>query len=234
MNSLENEKKVSPLAVRLHAIEAVVLALILVSAVMSYVAGYYIADFFIPEEESEEPYGGNDSRSSFSNESGYGNLINLRSLGVNYGGAGYINRIGHVTENSYAGADAASRAFISGDGGVKNYGVPAETYGDAGGVSRAALFNYGNNGDFNIPESSTPGWSQSTNGAGANGGGNAGSGGGRFIVFPPPDTGIDTGIGSGTGTGTGSGPAPTPIPAALPLFGSGLALLWILYRASKS
>jgi len=237
VNIQENEKKVSLLSARIFAKKAIVftISILMTSVVIAYAAGYSIADFVYSGVESEGTYGGSNSRPSFSYESGYNKLLNLRSLGVNYDGAGYINRSGYVTGYSYPIADAALRAFISGDGVVKNYGAPAGTYGDAGGVSRVALFNDDDRSDFNIPESPTSGWSPSANGAGANGGSNGGSGGGYFIVFPLPDTGSGWGTGSGTGTetGTGSGPTPVPIPTALPLFGSGLTFLWILRRTLK-
>lgn len=256
ISSVENLKRISFLNARIHAIKAIVFTIIIfmASVVIAYAAGYSVADFITPQDESAGSYSGSDSRSFYAGagESGYDKLINLRSLGGNYGGAGYINRSGYVAGYSCAAANAALHTIIFSDGVVKNYGAPAGTFSDAGGVSRAALFNDDNRSDFNIAESSTPGWSPSTNGTGANGGGNGGSGGWYFL----PDTGsvlgwgwgwgTGTGSGSGTGTGTGSvlgwgwgsgsgtgtgtGPAPTPIPAALPLFGSGLALLWILRR----
>ena len=230
ISSVENLKRISFLNARIHAIKAIVFTIIIfmASVVIAYAAGYSVADFITPQDESAGSYSGSDSRSFYAGESGYDKLINLRSLGGNYGGAGYINRSGYVAGYSCAAANAALHTIIFSDGVVKNYGAPAGTFSDAGGVSRAALFNDDNRSDFNIAESSTPGWSPSTNGTGANGGGNGGSGGWYFL----PDTGsvLGWGWGSGSGTGTGTGPAPTPIPAALPLFGSGLALLWILRR----
>ncbi|MGA3281794.1 MAG: hypothetical protein ABSD50_12525, partial [Smithella sp.] len=40
--------------------------------------------------------------------------------------------------------------------------------------------------------------------------------------------------GSGSGTGSGTTPSTTPLPGAFPLFGFGLALLWLLSKKSKS
>ncbi len=218
------------LPIGIKGIAAIVCSLMSASVVMAYTAGYSIADFVTPKEESEGSYGGSDSRPSYANELDYGKLINLVSLRGTYGGAYYSNRFGYVTGYSYPVSDSFHYAFIFSEGVVKNFSAPAGTYGDAGGVSRAILFNDDNRSDFNIPESPTPGWSPSTNMAKSSS--NAGSGELIIIIFPLPEP--RSGSGSGSGIGLAPAPTPTPIPAALPLFGSGLALLWILRRASKS
>jgi hypothetical protein len=226
VNIQENEKKVSLLTARIFAKKAIVftISILMTSVVIAYAAGYSIADFITPEDESGQSYGGSDSKHSFADEFSYAKLIDFRSLRSDFGGACYIDRSGYVTGYSYPIADAAARAFISGDGIMKNFVAPAGTYGDAGSVIRTALFKDDRRSDFNIPEDPAPGWYPNV----AKGSSNAGSGGAIIIIYPLPDQG------SGSGSGSGSGPAPTPIPAALPLFGSGLALLFVLRRGSKS
>jgi len=228
------KKMFQSLPIGIKGIAAIVCSLISASVVMAYTAGYSIADFVTPKEESEGSYGGSNSRHSYANELGYGKLIDLGMLRGTYGGAYYSNRSGNVTGYTYPVSDSSHYAFIFSDGDVKKFGAPAGTYGDAGGFSRAAFFNDDNRSDFNIPESPTPGWSTSTNVDKSSS--NVGSGELIIIIFPllEPRSGSDSGSGIGIVSGIGPAPAPTPIPAALPLFGSGLALLWILRRASKS
>jgi len=205
------------LPVRIKGIAAIVCSLISASVVIAYAAGYSITDFITPQDESKGSYRGSDSRPYYADELGYGKLIDLVSLRGTYGGAYYVNRSGYVTGYSNPASAAAPRTFIFGNGVVKNIGAPAGIYGDASGVKRAVLFNDEGRSDFNIPESSAPGWYPNV----AKGSSNAGPGG--PIIFPLPYP----------GSGSGLGPAPTPIPATLPLFGSGLVLLWILRRTSK-
>ena len=180
---MENLKKILLLTAPIHAIKATVfiITIFMTSVIIAYAAVYSVDDFITPKDKSGQSYSGSDSKSSFANEMGYGKLIDLVSLRGTYGGTYYIDRSGYVTGYSYPIADAAPRAFIAGDSVVKNYGAPAGTYGDAGGVSRAALFNDDTRSDFNIPESPTSGWFPSANWAGANGGSNGGSGGGYFF-----------------------------------------------------
>jgi len=225
MNKNGNIKNSSPLTVWIHAIEAAVVAVIMAS-----IAGYYIADFFTSQGESKGSYYGiNSLKPSFADEFSYARLLNLGILRGNYGyDHSYRSGSGYIPEYSYALADAANYYFLLSDGVVKYFSAPAGTYGDAGGVSRANLFNDDNRSDFNIPESPTPGWSPSTNVAKSSN--IAGSGELIIIIFPLPEPRS----GSGLGSGIGLAPTPTSIPAALPLFGSGLALLWVLRRASKS
>jgi len=174
---------------------------------------YSIADFIIPKDESKGSYSGSDSRNSLTDEFSYAKLIDLGSLRGDYGEK-YINISGYIKVYYSMAADNSQHAFVFSDSVVNNSGGPAGTYGDTGSVSHAVLFNVDNRSDFNFPESPMTGWYPNV----AKDSSNGGSGG--SIIFPLPDQ--------------GSGPAPTPIPATLLLFGSGLAFLWILRRASKS
>lgn len=222
MKFMGNLKTISLLAVRIYAKKSAVssITIFITSVVIAYAAGYSIVDFINPQDESAGAYSFSDSRPSFTDDFGYAKLIDIRSLRWEFVGACYINRAGYVKEDSYSITDAAPRAFISGDGIMKNFGAPAVTYGTAGGVDLVAVFNNYGRSDFNIPESPISGWYPNV----AKGSSKAGSGGPVGIYFPPSDPGT----GSDSGSGSGSVPVPTPIPAALPLFGSGLVFLFVL------
>ena len=175
------KKMFQSLPVGIKGIATIICSLISASVVMAYTAGYSIADFVTPQEESEGFYGGSNSRPSYANELGYGKLIDLGMLRGTYGGAYYSNRSGDVTGYTYPAADAAQRVFISSDGDVKKIGAPTGTYCDAGGVNRVVLSNDEGRSDFNIPESLTPGLYPNV----AKSSSNAGPGG-PIIIFPLP------------------------------------------------
>ena len=212
MNEKGNKIIISPLIVWIHVIEAAVLA---VAIIVASIAGYYIADFFFPKEASKGSYGGGYSKPSFADEFSYAKLLNLGILRGNYG-FHYIYSSGYIPEYSYALANAAEYYFLLSDSVVKYFGTPAGTYGDAGNVRRVTLFKDDNGSDFTSHTDSTPGWYLNVTESSY-----IGRGGGVIIIYPP------------NGGGSDSGPSPTPIPAALPLFGSGLVVLFVLRRASK-
>lgn len=196
--------------------------------------GYSVAGF-ISGEDAKKSLSSKYLASSYADEWSYFNLLNFGIL-RRADGPYYVNRPGLITEYSYASVDAAQRAFVSGtvvknfgspaDDAVKNIGAPAGTYGVED-VRRFVQFNDYNSGNFNssaIPEY----------GPYVNEGSSRTVSGFSIYFYPSNGSGYGSDSGSGSGTGSGTTPSTTPLPGAFPLFGSGLALLWLLSRKSKS
>ncbi|MGD0277871.1 MAG: hypothetical protein ABSC11_01045 [Smithella sp.] len=222
MDNLENEKKVFTPISGISVLTTNISAIIMASIILAFaVWGYSIAGL-IPGEDAEKSL--SSKSSSYTDEWNYFNLLNL-GIPRRTDGTYYVNRPGLITEYSYASVDAAQRAFVFGgtvvknfgspaDDALKNIGAPAGTYG-AEDVRRFVQFNDYNSGNFNsfaIPEYGP--YANEISSRTVSGG---------LIYFYPPN-----------GSGSGTTPSTTPLPGAFPLFGSGLALLWLLSRKSKS
>lgn len=188
--------------------------------------GYSVAGL-IRGEDAEKSL--SSKASSHDDEWSYLNLLNFGIL-RRADGTYYVNRSGLITEYSYASVDAAQKA---GETVLKNFGSPADdavknidaragTYGVED-VRYFVQFNDYNSGNFN--SSTIPEYGPFVNE------GSSSTVSGVSIYFYPSN---GTGYGSGSGTGSGTTPSTTPLPGAFPLFGSGLALLWLLRRKSKS
>ena len=188
--------------------------------------GYSVAGL-IRGEDAEKSL--SSKASSHDDEWSYLNLLNFGIL-RRADGTYYVNRSGLITEYSYASVDAAQKAggivvknFGSPvDDAVKKIGAPAGTYGVED-VRYFVQFNDYNSGNFD--SSAIPEYGPFVNE------GSSSTVSGVSIYFYPSN---GTGYGSGSGTGSGTTPSTTPLPGAFPLFGSGLALLWLLRRKSKS
>lgn len=194
--------------------------------------GYSVAGF-ISREDAKKSLSSKYLASSYADNWSYLNLLNFGIL-RRADGTYYVNRPGLITEYSYASVDAAQKAgetvlknFGSpADDAVKNIGAPAGTYGVED-VRNFVQFNDYNSGNFDsstIPEY----------GPYVNEGSSRTVSGVSIYFYPSNGSGSGTGYGSGSGTGSGTTPSITPLPGSFPLFGSGLALLWLLRRKSKS
>jgi len=182
--------------------------------------GYSVAGL-IRGEDAEKSL--SSKASSHDDEWSYLNLLNFGIL-RRADGTYYVNRSGLITEYSYASVDAAQKA---GETVLKNFGSPADdavknidaragTYGVED-VRRFVQFNDYNSGNYD--SSTIPVY-----GPYANESSSSTVSCGTIYIYPS----------SGSGSGSGTTPSTTPLPGAFPLFGSGLALLWLLSRKSKS
>jgi len=229
MDNLENENKVFTPISGISVLTTNVSAIIMASIILAFAVWGYSVAGLIRGEDAEKSL--SSKSSSYSDEWSYFNLPNFGIL-RRADGAYYVNRPGLITEYSYASVDAAQKAggtvvknFGSpADDAVKNIGAPAGTYGVED-VRYFVQFNDYNSGNFNsstIPEY----------GPYVNEGSSRTVSGGSIYFYPSNGSGYGSGYGSGSGSGTT--PSTTPLPGAFPLLGSGLALLWLLSRKSKS
>ena len=223
MSRQEYLKNVSSFPVGIKGIVVIVCALITASAVMAYAAGYSIADFVTPAEADSSSGAGSSRISAI--HFGNGKVVDLSRLGGTYGGAYFINRPDHAAGYFFSGENSARRAADVSDAVVKNPGAPAGTFGDVG---HTAFLNTDSMRDLNSLVSPTSGgYSAQTQGR-------------NNVISVDDNKKVNTPIYYYNLPWPivtpiiipipGPGPASTPIPAALPLFGSGLALLWLLHR----
>ncbi|MGD0169547.1 MAG: hypothetical protein ABSE54_07485 [Smithella sp.] len=226
MDNLENENKVFTPISGISVLTTNISAIIKASIILAFAVWGYSVAGLIPGEDAEKSL--SSKSSSYANEWSYFNLLNLGILRRD-DGAYYVNRPGLITEYSYASVDATQKAFVFGgtvvknfgspaDDAVKNIGAPAGTYGLED-VKRFMQFNDYNSGNYDssaIPEY----------GPYANEGSSSTVSGVSIYIYPSN--------GSGYSSGSGTTPSTTPLPGSFPLFGSGVALLWLLSRKSKS
>jgi hypothetical protein len=225
MDNLENEKKVFTPISGISVLTTNISAIIMASIILAFaVRGYWVAGL-ISGENAEKSL--SSKPSSYADEWSYFNLLNPGILRIAYDGTYYVNRPGLITEYSYASVDAAQQAFIFGGTVVKNFGSPVDDavknisapegiYGVED-VRRFVQFNDYNSGNYD--SSTIPVY-----GPYANESSSSTVSCGTIYIYPS----------SGSGSGSGTTPSTTPLPGAFPLFGSGLALLWLLSRKSKS
>ncbi|HUN55829.1 MAG TPA: hypothetical protein VMU29_11795 [Smithella sp.] len=226
MDNLENEKIVYTPISGISVLTTNISAIIMVSIILAFaVWGYWVAGLS-PGEDAEKSL--SSKASSPADEWSYFNLLNLGILKRAYDGTFYVNRPGLITEYSYASVDDARQAFVFGgtvvnnfgspaDDAAKNIGAPAGTYGVED-IRHFVQFNDYSSGNYDssaIPEYGPYVYEGSSSTVSD-----------VMIFFHPSN-------GSGSGSGSGTNPSPTPLPGAFPLFGSGLALLWLLSRKSK-
>jgi hypothetical protein len=223
IDNLENKKIVFTPISGISVLTTNISAIMMASIILAFaVWGYSVADL-IRGEDAEKSL--SSKASSPDDEWSYFNLLNFGIL-RRADGTYYVNRSGLITEYSYASVDAAQKAggtvvknFGSpADDAVKNIDAPAGTYGVED-VRYFVQFNDCNSGNFN--SSAIPEYGPFVNE------GSSSTVSGVSIYFYPSN-------GTGYGSGSGTTPSTTPLPGAFPLFGSGLALLWLLRRKSKS
>jgi hypothetical protein len=223
MDNLENEKIVFTPISGISVLTTNISAIMMASIILAFAVWGYSVAGLIRGEDAEKSL--SSKASSHDDEWSYFNLLNFGIL-RRADGTYYVNRPGLITEYSYASVDAAQKAggtlvknFGSpADDAVKNIGAPAGTYGVED-VRRFVQFNDYNSGNFN--SSTIPEYGPFVNE------GSSSTVSGVSIYFYPSN-------GSGSGTGSGTTPSTTPLPGAFPLFGFGLALLWLLSKKSKS
>ena len=241
MDNLENEKNVFTPISGISVLKTNISAIIMASIILAFAVWGYSVAGFISGEDAQKSLSSKYLASSYADEWSYFNLLNFGIL-RRADGPYYVNRPGLITEYSYASVDAAQKAgetvlknFGSqADDAVKNIGAPAGTYGVED-VRYFVQFNDYNSGNYDgsaIPEY----------GPFVNEGSSSTVSGGALYFYPPNGSGYGSGsvtlgfgtLGSGSASGSGTTPSTTPLPGAFPLFGSGLALLWLLNRRSKS
>lgn len=231
MDVRESAKRVLSFSVNVYGKLGIVCASIAASAVMAYAAGYSLADFVTPGDESGGSSGGSNSGTYRDAEFNYGRLINLGGMLSISGGNYRIKRYDRVMDYSFTADGANNRyAALISDGVVKNSGTPAGTQGNAGSMSRAVFPDDSTMNSFEFPAGSTFGWNTNADKAGKDAGpitNDSATSGHNYAFFPMPDGG---GAINGQSFLIPDSVTPTPLPAALPLFGSGLAFLWILRR----
>ncbi|MGA9110644.1 MAG: hypothetical protein ACLPSL_03990 [Smithella sp.] len=227
MDNLENEKIVFTPISGISVLTTNIPAIVMASIILAFaVWGYSVAGLISGKDAKKSL---SSKSSSNADEWGYYDLLNLGILRRAYG-AYHVNRPDLITVYSYASVDAAQKAggtvvknFGSpADDAVKNIGAPAGTYGveDVRHFVQFSDYNSGNYDGSAIPEY----------GPFVNEGSSSTVSGGALYFYPPNGSGY----GSGSASGSGTTPSTTPLPGAFPLFGSGLALLWLLNRRSKS
>jgi len=227
MDNLENKKIVFTPISGISVLTTNISAIMMASIILAFAVWGYSVAGLIRGEDAEKSL--SSKASSPDDEWSYFNLLNFGIL-RRADGTYYVNRSGLITEYSYASVDAAQKAggivvknFGSPvDDAVKKIGAPAGTYGVED-VRYFVQFNDYNSGNFD--SSAIPEYGPFVNE------GSSSTVSGVSIYFYPSN---GTGYGSGSGTGSGTTPSTTPLPGAFPLFGSGLALLWLLRRKSKS
>ena len=223
MDNLENKKIVFTPISGISVLTTNISAIMMASIILAFAVWGYSVAGLIRGEDAEKSL--SSKASSPDDEWSYFNLLNFGIL-RRADGTYYVNRSGLITEYSYASVDAAQKAggivvknFGSPvDDAVKKIGAPAGTYGVED-VRYFVQFNDYNSGNFDssaIPEY----------GPYANEGSSSTVSGVSIYIYPSN--------GSGYSSGSGTTPSTTPLPGSFPLFGSGVALLWLLSRKSKS
>jgi len=213
MDNLENEKIVFTPISGISVLTTNISAIIMASIILAFAVWGYLVAGLIPGEDAEKSL--SSKSSSHADEWSYFNLLSLGILRRVYDGTYYVNRPGLITAYSYASVGAAQQAFVFGGTVVKNFGSPADdavksigapagTYGVED-VRRFVQFNDYNSGNYD--NSAIPEYGPYVNESSSS------TVSGGMIFFYP---------------------SPTPLPGAFPLFGSGLVLLLLLSRKSKS